>query len=158
MKKVLKSVGIVLGGLVGIIILAAVVLYVIGTFKVNKTYDIQVAAVAVPTDTQSIERGRHFVEAIGLCMLCHGDDLGGNILEDDPVFGTFAPRNLTSGQGGIGATFTDIDYVRAIRHGVGRDNQSLLIMPSEFYNEISDADLGAIIAYLKDLPPVDKEI
>ncbi len=125
MKKVLKWVGIVLGGLIGIIILAAVVMYVIGTTKINKTYDIQVAAVAVPTDAQSIERGRHFVEAIGLCMVCHGDDLGGDILEDDPVFGTFAPRNLTSGRGGIGGTFTNIDYVRVIRHGVGRDNQAL---------------------------------
>ena len=45
-----KWVGIVLGGFIGIIILAAVVLYIIGTFKINKTSDIQDAAVAVSTD------------------------------------------------------------------------------------------------------------
>jgi len=59
------------------------------------------------------------------------------------------PNNLTSGLGGIGSVFTDTDYVRAIRHGIGRDNKSLLIMPSEQYNRISDEDLGALIAYLK---------
>ncbi len=31
-------------------------------------------------------------------------------------------------------------------------------MPSESYNKISDTDLGAIISFLKSLPPVDKEI
>ena len=158
MKKVLKWVGIVLGGLIGIIILAAVVLYIIGTFKINKTYDIQVAAVAVPTDAQAIERGRHIVEAIALCTECHAENLGGDILADDPVFGTLVPSNLTSGRGGIGGTYTDIDYVRAIRHGVGKDGKALAIMPSEFFNKISDADLGAIIAYLKVLPSVDNEL
>ena len=31
-------------------------------------------------------------------------------------------------------------------------------MPSEMYNKISDADLGAIVAYLKSLPPIDNEL
>ena len=122
--KILKWFGIVLGGLIGLIIVALVVLYFIGGSRVNKTYDIQVASVTVPTDEQSIERGRHVVESMGLCTFCHGEDLSGDILEDDPVFGTFAPRNLTPGQGGIGGTFSDIDYVRAIRHGIGKDGNA----------------------------------
>ena len=156
--KILKWFGIVLGGLIGLIIVAVVVLYFIGGSRVNKTYEIQVASITVPTDEQSIERGRHVVESMSLCTECHGEDLSGDILEDDPVFGTFAPRNLTPGQGGIGGTFSDIDYVRAIRHGVGKDGKALVIMPSEFYNKISDTDLGAIIAFLKSLPPVDNEV
>jgi mono/diheme cytochrome c family protein len=68
------------------------------------------------------------------------------------------PNNLTSGLGGIGSVFTDANYVRAIRHGIGRDNKSLLIMPSEQYNRISDEDLGALIAYLKTVGPVDNEL
>jgi len=32
----------------------------------------------------------------------------------------------------IGGTFTDIDYVRVIRHGIGKDGKSLVIMPSDF--------------------------
>jgi mono/diheme cytochrome c family protein len=30
-------------------------------------------------------------------------------------------------------------------------------MPSDYFNKISDADLGSIIAYLKSLPPVDNQ-
>jgi mono/diheme cytochrome c family protein len=30
-------------------------------------------------------------------------------------------------------------------------------MPSDYFNKISDSDLGAIVAYLKSLPPVDNE-
>ena len=156
--KILKWVGITLGGLIGVIIIAAVVLYVIGSTKVNKTYDVEVVAVTVPTDDQAIERGRHFVEAVALCQECHGENLGGDDLEEDPLFGTYSPRNLTPGRGGIGGTFSDIDYVRAIRHGIGKDGKALVIMPSEFYNKISDSDLGDIIAFLKSLPPVDNEV
>lgn len=78
-------------------------------------------------------------------------------MSDDPIFGTLAASNLTAGRGGIGATYTDIDYVRAIRHGVGKDNKPLIVMPAQYFNKFSDADLGAIIAYVKSLPPVDNE-
>ena len=30
-------------------------------------------------------------------------------------------------------------------------------MPSDYFNQISDADLGAMIAYLQSLPPVDND-
>ena len=79
-------------------------------------------------------------------------------VEDSALFGKLMPRNLTSGRGGIGNIFADEDYVRAIRHGIGLDTKSLVIMPSQHYNKISDEDLGAIIAYLKSLPPVDNEL
>ena len=152
MKKVLIWVGAILGGLVGLLTVLGTVL------RVNKTYDIEVAAVAVPTDPESIARGRHIVESYALCVECHGENLEGDILDENPVFGTFAPPNLTSGRGGIVGTYTDIDYVRAIRHGVGREGKGLFIMPSQHFNEISDEDLGEIIAYLKNLPPVDNEV
>ncbi|MDA1189424.1 MAG: c-type cytochrome [Chloroflexi bacterium] len=157
MKRVLKWLGIVLGGLIVVIGIFILVVFLLANSKVNKSYTIE-AAVTVPDDQISIERGRHLVETIGLCVECHGDDLAGDLLSDDPVFGTIAPRNLTSGQGGIGATFTDADYVRAIRHGVGKDGKALLIMPSNYYNRLSDVDLGAIIAYLKTIPAVDNEL
>ena len=39
-RKILKWAGIVLGGLIGVILIALVVLYFIGSSKVNKTYDV----------------------------------------------------------------------------------------------------------------------
>ena len=156
--RYLKWTGITLGGLVTILILLIVILSGIGGMRVTKTYDIQVAAVDVPADPASIERGRHFIEAVALCQECHGEKFEGQVLEDDPLFGRFAPANLTSGIGGVGGSLTDEDYVRAIRHGVNRDGKAIFVMPSELYTEIGDDDLGAMIAYLKTLPPVDSEV
>lgn len=135
----------------------------------NRTYDVAIASVAVPSDAPSIGRGKHYIEAVGVCQVCHGQDLAGADIEEckdvpctgfsnDSFFGKLMPGNLTSGHGGIGNVYTDEDYVRAIRHGIGQDNKALLIMPSEQFNKISDEDLGAIIAYLKTLPPVDNEL
>ena len=158
MKRILKWIGIVSGGLIGLILIGIVVLYFVGTARINKTFEVQVAEVIVPTDQAAIERGEHFVEAIAFCQKCHTQNLGGEVADDDPLFGVYAPRNLTSGLGGVGDNFSDIDYVRAIRHGIGQYGKSLLFMPTEIYSKISDADLGAIIAYLKSLPPVDNEL
>ena len=65
--------------------------------------------------------------------------------------------NLTSGRGGVGRTYSDADWVRSIRYGVRPDGRGIIFMPSDYFNRISDADLGAMIAYLKSLPPVDNE-
>lgn len=74
------------------------------------------------------------------------------------LVGVVAGPNLTRGRGGVGGDLTDTDWVRAIRHGVRRDGTSMVVMPSEVYAHLSDADVGAIIAYLKRLPPVDREV
>ena len=52
----------------------------------------------------------------------------------------------------------DEDWVRAIRHGVGHDGRSLFLMPSVVFQNLSAADVGAIIAYVKSVPPVDREL
>jgi mono/diheme cytochrome c family protein len=47
---------------------------------------------------------------------------------------------------------------RAIRHGVSHDGRGLALMPSGIFYYLSDEDLGALIAYLKSLPPMDNEL
>jgi mono/diheme cytochrome c family protein len=74
------------------------------------------------------------------------------------MIGRFFGANLTSGSGGIGQTYTDLDWVRSIRHGIKPDGTAILAMPAMDYYNLSDADLGAIIAYIKSLPPVDKMV
>ena len=157
MRKVLKWIGIVLGGLVLLLVIAGISLYLVARGRLNRDYDIQVEAITIPTDEASVERGRHLVEAVSGCGGCHGDGLAGAVFIDDPAIGTFYASNLTSGEGGVGARFSDTDWVRAIRHGVRPDGTPLLIMPSNLYYRYSDEDLGAIIAYLKSLPPVGNQ-
>ncbi len=158
LRKALKWAGIALGGLVGVIVVILAVLYFVGGARINKTYDIQVASVAVPNEAAAIERGRHLVESVALCQECHGENLAGDVLEDSFLFGEIMPSNLTSGKGGVGEAYTDADFARAIRHGVTREGKGIIIMPSEHYNVFGDEDLGAIIAYLRSLPPVDNEL
>jgi mono/diheme cytochrome c family protein len=74
---------------------------------------------------------------------------------DEPIFMRLTAPNLTAGKGGIGSTYTDADWVRSIRYGVGRDGKPLIFMPSEAFTAMSDVDLGAMISYLKGLPPAD---
>ena len=122
------------------------------------SFEIQPQAVVIPTDQASLERGEHLVESVAICQDCHGKDLAGQVLEDDPVFGRIVSSNLTAGAGGIGGIYSDTDFVRAIRHGVRPNGKPLFFMPSEEFTKFSDADLGAIIAYIKSVPPVDNEL
>jgi mono/diheme cytochrome c family protein len=154
--KVLKWIGYILGGLIAIIVIALAVFYFISAQKLGNSFEVTPDAITIPTDEASIAHGKHIVETISDCIGCHTENLGGQMFLDDPSFAQIAAPNLTSGQGGIGATYTDEDWVRAIRHGVAADGRQLIIMPSHWYNYLTDADLGAVIAYLKTVPPVDQ--
>ncbi len=76
---------------------------------------------------------------------------------DDPMFGRLAGRNLTRGRGGIG-DYSAADWERAIRHGIAKDGRPLVFMPSEAYTVLSDAELAAVVGYLRTRPPVDREM
>ena len=154
--KVLKWVGYVLGGLVVIILIALVAFYFMSSQKLANNFEVTPDAVTIPTDEASIARGQHIVEAVSACTGCHMENWEGEMFIDDPSFAQLAVPNLTSGQGGLGGNYTDEDWVRAIRHGVGADGRQLLFMPSHWYNYMTDEDLGAAIAYLKTVPPVDQ--
>jgi mono/diheme cytochrome c family protein len=157
-RKILKWIGIVLGSLVGLIVLASMVLYTIGTVKWNRLhgqYEVPVDQIPIPTDQASIARGEH-IATIRMCRHCHLDNLGGQTA-GAPAIVTLSVPNLTSGAGGVGATNTNEDWVSAIRHGVGQDGRGLVLMPSKVFYYLGDDDLGALVAYLKSLAPVDNE-
>ncbi|MBA2246222.1 MAG: cytochrome c [Gemmatimonadetes bacterium] len=154
MKKLLKWAGLVLGGLVGLAVLALAVVYGVSEFHMRKTYNVAAMALVVPGDSETIARGRHIAITRG-CNDCHGENLaGGTVIDAPPVARLFA-TNLTRGEGGVAAGYQDADWERAIRHGVRPDGKPLLFMPSHEFYPLSDADASALIAYLKSLPPVD---
>ncbi|OQY91039.1 MAG: hypothetical protein B6D38_00135 [Anaerolineae bacterium UTCFX1] len=155
MKKVLKWIGITLGSLTGLILIVGIVMVTIGNSHLNKTYDFPPSNITIPTDAASIEYGKHRAEA--LCQGCHGVALGGidQWFNAGPI-GTVDSANLTSGEGGFGREATsDEDYVRAIRHGIGLDGKPIFMPAVESTSYLSDEDLGAIIAYVKSVPPVN---
>jgi mono/diheme cytochrome c family protein len=155
MRKVFNWIGIVIGTLVGLLLVAGAVLFLMGNSRLNKTYDFPPSNIVVPTDDASIEFGRHRAES--LCEGCHGKDLGGieNWFSAGPL-GTIDSANLTDGEGGVGQEFkSDEDYVRAIRHGIDPEGKPLFMPAVVSTSNLSDEDLGAIIAYVKTVPPVD---
>lgn len=151
MRKALKWIGILLVGVIGLLVVAAVALSLIGAARLNKTHDIQAETIAIPGDESALARGEHLME-VALCTECHGQDLGGDVLIDDPGIGTIYATNIT----GLGGTHSDADLVRAIRHGVDTDGRQMVIMPADIYVNLSAEDLGAVIAYLKTVPPVER--
>lgn len=102
-------------------------------------------------------RGQHLVTTISLCTRCHGGDLGGQVMADDAVFRLAAP-NLTSGIGGRPASWSEADWNRAIRHGIGGRGNPLIVMPATAYANLSDEDLRAVVAYLRTVRPVDRDV
>jgi len=159
MKKFLKWTGIIFGGLIVLVALAGLILYPAGMKKLDQTYpNLAVETVNIPTDADAIARGRH-IATIWACTRCHGEDLSGMMIENDPLsglvplLGTISAPNLTSGKGGIASSYTDIDWVRAIRHGVMPEDEGEVLMFD--YSTMSDQDLGDLIVYLKQLPPID---
>lgn len=118
-------------------------------------FEVTPGSVTLPTDSASINRGEHLATAIGKCVECHGEDLGGQSMDLGPM-GTFPAANLTTGKGGRART--DAEWVTAIHHGVGQGGRPLVFMPSGPFSRFSAADLGAVIAWAKSKPPVDREI
>ncbi|MES2180114.1 MAG: cytochrome c [Gemmatimonadota bacterium] len=158
MNRWLKGIGYVVGGLLGLVLVTAAGIYGFSEARYRKQYTVTPRAVAVPTDSASVARGEHLVQTIAACVDCHGENLGGKVVFDAPAFGRVYALNLTRGKGGVGGTLTDADFVRAIRHGIAPTGRALKVMPSSDYMNLSDADLGAIIAYVKSRPPVDNEV
>jgi mono/diheme cytochrome c family protein len=153
----LRWTGRIFGGLVLLIVLAVAAVYIISSRHINRTYDFPDSPVRAATDSASLQRGRHLVEAVGKCQECHDGDYGGKMLVDAAPMGRLAATNLTQGRGGV-SDFSDADFERAIRHGVGRDGRPLVFMPSEAFAALSDEDLAAVIGYLRTVPSVDREM
>lgn len=149
----MKIVGKVLLGLVAVLGIAVGAIYALSTRALGKTYNVTPAPLTVAGDSATIARGEHLVEAVVVCRDCHGEKLAGMAMAMGPM-GTFVAPNLTSGRGGV-AGAAEERWVRAVRHGVRTDGSPLIFMPSEAYRYLSDADLGAILAYIRALPPVD---
>ena len=152
MKKIVGSIGVVLG----LVVMFAVFKMSAGADRFSQSWSLDVETVSIQSDSASLELGRFIAESHG-CQGCHATDYSGLVMADAPPFLMVAP-NLTSGAGGSGATFSDEDWVRAIREGVRPDGRGLMIMPSEAYHFLNDEETGALVAYLKSLPAVDNEL
>lgn len=124
--------------------------------QLNKIWRIEPSVVAVPEHQEAVARGKHLSEAVLLCSDCHGADLGGRLHADLPGVATVVAPNITRGKGSAVIGYSTGDWARAVRHGVDRKGRPLVAMPSQNYQAITDEDLGALLAYVQQVPPVDR--
>lgn len=153
MRLITRWIRLLFGGLIALVILAALGIYIYTNSRINHTYEFELQPIAIPTDEAALAQGEHIAIIRG-CTGCHDISLQGKVVIDGPP-GLIVSSNLTGGEGGISADYSDEEWVRAIRHGIGRNNKPLIFMPSHEFYFLSDEDLGALIAYLKSVPPVD---
>lgn len=156
--RVLRWIGIVVGALLGIVVIAVGVLYATTERRIFRSYEVAGLEVPVPTDSISLARGELLSVTRG-CTGCHTADLGGGPFINEPIVANLYAANLTSGPGGVASHYKSAtDWERAIRHGVAPDGRALLFMPSHEFYHLSDEDLGALIGYLRTIPPVDRTV
>jgi len=155
-RKFLRGIAIALCVVIVLAIVALGGVYALSQRHISGRMAVAGHQPVVPTDSAALVRGRHVATALSKCAECHGTDLGGSVFIDVPIVAKLNAKNLTRGEGGIGGTMSDLDWERAIRHGVAPDGRKLLFMPSQEFQHFNDDDLGALIAYLKSVPPVNR--
>ena len=155
MRKVLKIIIYVVVGLVVIGALGAFAAQMLSDRKRQRTIDIKVEPLAYVSDDASLARGKHLFMSRG-CAECHGENGGGHIVIDQGGMYIKSP-NITNGSGSVVAKYTEADWVRTIRHGVNPAGHPMILMPSGDYNQLTDVDLAAVIAYARSLQPVAGE-
>jgi mono/diheme cytochrome c family protein len=112
----------------------------------------------------NVERGRYLVETIAGCGNCHtpqgpqgpepGKHLAGGLVIDEGAFRAVSPNITPDRETGIGA-WSDAEIARAIREGIRPDGTVIgPPMPIGAYRGLSDADVTAMVAYLRTVPGV----
>lgn len=114
-----------------------------------------------PASHDPAARGAYVFTAAG-CLGCHTDEknkgaplTGARALETP--FGVFYTPNITPDpQYGVGK-WTEADFFRALREGVGPGDKSLFpAFPFTSYARMTDGDIKDLFAYLKAQAPVDR--
>lgn len=141
---------------------------VVGRTKLNFPVNMMIRTVPRPLDgpppglpAAGVERGRAMTQLM-LCGDCHTpmDDRGNRLadkhLAGGMVFpgawGTVYSANITSHpSAGIGA-YSDDDLRRVFREGKNRAGRDLWVMPWSVTKNLTDADLDALIAAVREIP------
>jgi mono/diheme cytochrome c family protein len=115
-----------------------------------------------------VERGAYLVNTIMTCANCHspkgppdavaGKDFSGGLRFNVPPFDVTAPNITPDKATGIGA-WSDDDIKKLLRTGMRPSGVPVAaVMPTGFYDIITDADMDAIVAYLRTLKPISNKV
>ena len=146
MARLLRWARYALASIFGLIVIAAIGIWLISSAKLSASAEARPEHLAGPTPSQMADIGRQ-ARTLG-CFGCHGNGLRGNKMFDEPMVGTIWAPNLTS----VAAHASDEQLARAIRQGIGVDGRALFVMPSEMFQHLSDQEVAALIGMIRKLP------
>lgn len=128
------------------------------------------APIPTPPQSDPVAYGRYLSVNLG-CSACHSanfrtnNDLepeksagylgGGNVLQDQSGQAVLS-GNLTPDETGL-ASWSEADFTRAVRTGIRPDN-TILMYPMSPVPELTDAEAGAIYAYLRTVPKIHNPV
>lgn len=157
-NALIKWGGGILSSLLTLIVAAVSVVTLIGLVKIYMPRNAPIPDLTVAGTPEQIQRGEHFANAF--CVDCHSTDgqlplSGGRDMgKDFPLpLGSFVPANLTPA--GPLKDWSDSEIMRVLRSGVDPEGRGLFIMSNVNVRHMSDADLEAVIAFLRSQPAVD---
>jgi mono/diheme cytochrome c family protein len=115
-----------------------------------------------------VKRGDYLVNGIMTCGNCHtpkgptGDIMNrafsGGISWDEPPFMVTAPNITPDPDTGIGK-WSDADIKKVLRTGIRPNGTPVaMVMPTDFYEIITERDIDAIVAYLRTLKPIKNKV
>ena len=107
------------------------------------------------------ERGA-YLAVLGDCAACHtapgGAAMAGGRRIPTPFGAVIAPNLTPDPATGIGA-WSEAEFARAVRDGIGRGGEYLYpAHPYPYFAAFSDADVAALAAYFRGLPPVHQDL
>src|SRR5262245_51411111 len=148
MKRVLRALAWVVGGIAGLAVIAAGAVYGISEKTIRHTYDVPLRNFSASTDSNAVAEGERLARLRGCFGGCHGHALEGDVFFNEPSIAVIPAPNLTK----IVREYTDPELERVIRHGVRPNGRSVVAMPSPMFAGLADEDLAKIIAFLRSQP------
>lgn len=117
--------------------------------------------VADPPSHQYVEKGRRLAKGLAACGFCHSADgepqsllSGGRLMRDG--YGDFEVPNISPAANAL-KDWSTLDIINLMRSGIRPDGDRISGELHSGFEWMSDADLLAIISYLKSIPPVKND-
>lgn len=152
MRPLLTWMTMILGGLAGLVVIAAAAFFGLSQLTIDKVHRRDAKVTHVVSTPELVARGRHLSITRG-CSDCHDANLQGQLWWEEKWVGRQFTANLTR----RAQTYSDADFDRAIRGGIDNRGHALWDMPSAMYANLSDEDTAAVIAYIRSLPVGGKD-
>jgi mono/diheme cytochrome c family protein len=128
--------------------------------------------IKVESTPEAVKRGEYLANHVCVCVDCHSrrdwtmyagpitpgtTGQGGELFDQDLGFpGSFTSKNITPYHL---ANWTDGEIYRLITTGVNKDGKAIFpVMPYPLYGKMDPSDVKAIIAYIRTLQPIKKNV